>query len=173
MTDETWRYDPAARAWNQLTVTGPSARYDAILRHAATGAPLVMFAGSASAMAGPAFKSDVWLFTPEPPAWEEVVVAGDVPPGRRMPWMVLDDDGQGWVAGYGVEGLQNTEVLGDLWHFDLATRAWTAIDATDAPSPRGFAGALPAGTSGVGVLLGGFDNDNPKAEIWRLVHTGG
>ncbi|MDQ3032489.1 MAG: kelch motif-containing protein, partial [Myxococcota bacterium] len=143
-TDTTWRLDPESDAWTQLTIAGesPSARYDAVMLPVDGGARLVLHAGSFGATGG-AFFSDVWTFDVASESWAEQRAEGAEPRGRRAPWSRLDPTGGGFYAGMGYDFAM--EPVDDLWHFDLATRRWTAIELDVDPGARGFAPALPAG----------------------------
>lgn len=166
-TDTTWRLDPASDAWTEVTIAGaiPSARYDAVMLPIDGGARLVLFAGSYGAMGG-AFFSDVWLFDAATESWAEQRTEGVEPRGRRFPWSRLDPTGGGFYAGMGYDGAM--EPVDDLWHFELATRTWTAIELDVDPGARGFAPGIPAGDGAIGALLDGLGPDGTAAGAFRL-----
>ena len=111
----------------------------------------------------------MWVFDTSDETWSEVTVEGDTPDGRRTPWVSVDDDGRGLLMGYGVNGLQAVNALGDLWHLDLDAARWSRLTPDgDAPPARGFVAALPGAGDVRGMLLGGFDNSDPVRDLWRL-----
>lgn len=162
----TYRYEPETPAWIELAAEGPVPRYDAELRAIRDGAELLLFAGSFGAV-GAAFYSDVWRFDVMSETWTEVSVAGEVPPGRRAPWMVLRDDDAGFWMSMGYDGAM--QPIRDLWYFDLAGAAWTAIAlSADGPPARGFARHLPGPPGTLGLMLSGFGASTPLRDAWFL-----
>jgi hypothetical protein len=166
-TDSTWRLDPGSDAWIEVTIAGevPSARYDPVMLPIDGGARLALFAGSFGSTGG-AFFADVWTFDVATETWTALLAEGVEPPGRRLPWMRLDPTGAGFYAGMGFDGAM--EPIDDLWHFDLATRTWTAIELAIDPGARGFAAALPAGDDAIGALLDGLGPDGTAPGAFRL-----
>jgi len=163
-----WRYDPMAPAWVMLDAMGPRGRYDDALVPLPDGRTLLMVAGARGAQAGSGFYRDVWRFDTMTEAWSEVMTTGDMPPGRRSPWLSLDPDGDGFVMAVGSTGIQSGEVLDDAWHLDLRSGAWTQLMPETLPPARGFAMALPGAGAVRGYLFGGFDNARPLRDAWRL-----
>jgi len=163
-----WRYDPAAPAWVMLDATGPRGRYDDAFVALPDGRTLLMVAGARGAQAGAGFYNDVWRFDTMDETWQQVTTTGDMPPGRRNPWVSLDADGNGFVMALGSTGIQSGEVLDDAWHLDLTTGAWTALMPGMLPPARGFAMALPGRGAVRGYVFGGFDNARPLRDAWRM-----
>lgn len=166
--DGTYRFDAEVPAWTRLDAAGPSARYDAVLRWIGPGEPLLLFGGALGAI-GQGFHADVWRFDVATETWTEMVADGAAPPGRRVGWLAVEPDLSGFVVGMGVTGIQPQQVLSDLWRFDFSARRWTEQAPANAPPARGFSPWLPAGAGTVGLLLGGFDNQTPRADLWRLL----
>ncbi len=163
-----WRFDAATSAWVMLEATGPRGRYDHALVPLADGRTLLMVAGARGAQAGAGFYRDVWRFDTTTESWQELTTTGEMPPGRRNPWVSLDIDGNGLVMALGATGIQAGEVLDDAWHLDLRTGAWTALDPAMRPPPRGFSMALPGRGAARGYVFGGFDNAGPVRDAWRM-----
>jgi hypothetical protein len=162
-SDRTYRYDPAAPAWIELGASGPVARYDGGLAPLGDGRRLILFAGAAAAM-GAGFYDDTWIFDTTTETWSELSVTGDVPPARRVPWMVVDAERGVW-AGLGADSM--LEPLGDLWYLDIGAALWTRVSAGAIPA-RGFCPALPAGPGALGHALGGWDGTGPIRDVSRL-----
>jgi len=82
--------------------------------------------------------------------------------------MILEPGNASLLVGMGAHGGQPGETLGDLFRLDLTTGCWQDVTPDQAPPPRGFSPWIPAGPNGLGLLLGGFDNLAPVADLWRL-----
>jgi hypothetical protein len=164
VSQATWRLDETAGTWAMVAGTGPTPRYDAHLEAIDGGRTLLLFAGSYGS-AGAAFYSDVWRFDTETETWSEVVVEGDVPPGRRAPWVRLANGERGFYAGFGYDGMMRP--LGDLFYFDLASATWTPVPLDPLPTARGFSPALSAGGA-VGLLYMGLGSSSAVGDAWVL-----
>ena len=165
----TSRFDPDGVRWVTLDATGPRGRYDDAFVPMPDGRRFVMTAGARGATAGPAFLSDTWVFDAMTEAWTQVVTEGEVPEGRRNPFVSVDGDGNGLVMAMGATGIQPGQVLSDTWHLDLSAARWTRLDLADLPDARGFITAVPGRGSVRGVLMGGFDNERVVSDLWTLV----
>jgi Kelch motif len=153
----TYRYDPSVPSWTALDISGPSGRYDAVMRARDDGS-LLLFGGSANST----FHADMWRFDPATESWTEMPMQGMVPVGRRAAWFMPAPDG-GLYVGFGLQGAQP---LGDLFHASMGEPpTWTAVAFDAAPGPRAFTPALPGG---LGLLFGGFDGAAPLADAWQL-----
>lgn len=161
--NELWRLDGATRTWEQITVEGPAPgnRYDAWLGTHDGG--LLMVGGARNAQQD--FHADVWTFDLTSRTWTEVVGDDQGPLGRRIPWVRKAHDGSGLYMGF---GNHDTDLLNDLWWLDLGTGAWTEQTLENGPTARGWSPPLPGGDGVIGWLMGGFDLDEPVADLWRL-----
>lgn len=159
-TDQVFRYSPADHSFTAIdpTPTGPVGRYDGALRYPYEGGPIYLVGGMGQKN-GLKFFSDVWTFDPDSGQWSEIPASGDTPPGRRTPWVTFSGDQSTLVMGFGTDTAQGTHFLGDLWRFDLASGAWSAIEHVGdiAPDPRGFALWMPGPLGSAGILSGGID----------------
>jgi len=126
-----------------------------------------MHAGSYGAD-GVAFFSDVWLFDPMSESWSESVPTTGEGQPRRTPWLVRDPDSGGFLVGFGNTGLDPSDALADLAHYDLTTGEWSDVTPPSGPGPHGFTPPLGAGAFGVAHLFGGYDNVRVVGELWRL-----
>lgn len=166
-SSKIFRYDATTPEWVELPATGPVPRYDAVLQPRDDGAKLLMFAGSLSA-SGAAFYSDLWLFDTTSETWVELEIAGDVPEGRRTPWVAQTPDGRGMYVAMGYDG--DMLPIDDFWWLDFESARWTRLElGADGPRARGFSPALPGAALGLGIMLGGFDAHVPVRDVWRLV----
>jgi hypothetical protein len=166
-SDETFRYDPDAPAWVPIEGDGPGARYDGVIAPLTPEGPIVLYAGSLGPE-GAAFFNDIWLFDPATETWSEEIVMGDPGPARRASWLPYADE-NGFVVGFGNQGLDVDQVSGDLAYYDFATHTWTDITPPSGPGPRSFTQPLSGGPDAVAYMLGGYDNVGPVLEVWRLV----
>jgi hypothetical protein len=164
----TYRFDPDVPAWTKLPVSGPSARFSAILTDVAPGEPLLLFGGTPRTF-GVHYLADVWRFDTATETWSETEVAGTSPPGRREGWLRAEPDGRGFLVGMGTAGVAPNDVLSDLWRFDFATRTFTDLTPAASPLPRGFSLYIPAAAGQAGLLLGGFDNLRLVPGLHRLL----
>ncbi|MGH2456798.1 MAG: Kelch repeat-containing protein, partial [Candidatus Limnocylindria bacterium] len=110
--------------------------------------------------------------------WRELSASGEAPAAREdHTWTVAPDGASAYLFG----GRQTDgSALADLWAYDLAADAWTAVDAT---GPAARFGHSAAWVSGVGlVIFGGqagatFFNDlwafDPTTEAWTQLPAGG
>lgn len=159
-TDAVFRYSPADHSFTAVdpTPSGPVGRYDGALRYPYEGGPIYLVGGMGQSN-GLKFFSDVWTFDPDSEQWSAIAASGEVPPGRRTPWVAFAGDKSALVMGFGTDTAQGTHFLGDLWRFDLSTGAWSAIEHVGevAPAPRGFALWLPGPVGSAGLLSGGID----------------
>lgn len=156
---ETWRYSPADKQFTKVDVaTGPKGRYDAALRYPSEGGPVWLVGGMGLAGGAPEFYSDVWQFDPEAGSWTEVAPSGEIPQGRRLPWVTFAGDGASLVMGFGSDSAQGATMVDDLSRMDLTTGVWSAVPrAGDVmPGARGFALWLPGPEGSAGILSAGL-----------------
>jgi len=180
-TNAIYRYSPIDHSFTEITVAGsaPPARYDGAFRYPVEGGPIYLVSGMGQKGIGAKFYGDVWTFDPATETWAEIAISGDVPPGRRLPFVAFADDQSAMVMAFGSDSPQGQTMLGDLWRLDLATNTWTQPGFGDAPpSARGFAQWLPGPEGSAGLYNGGLDGmgvvkehlvvDPPSRDVtWR------
>ncbi len=157
-SNKVHRYSPSDRSFTELSIAGalPPARYDGAFRHPKPGGPVYLVGGMGLA-GGVKFYPDVWTFDPASESWAEIAVAGELPPGRRLPWVAFAGDDSALVMGFGSDSPQGQTLLGDLWRLDLASKTWSRPGYTGAaPGLRGFAQWLPGPEGTAGLLSGGL-----------------
>ncbi|OGQ10482.1 MAG: hypothetical protein A2138_04805 [Deltaproteobacteria bacterium RBG_16_71_12] len=154
----TWRWEPEARTFSRLEVTGPPGRYDAGVVPLADGGALLA-SGMGQGGLSLKFHRDVWRFDAASETWSLVASdTDDAPPGRRYPWLALSPDEGTLLLGFGSDSPRGESVLGDLWRLDLATGAWRAAEVEgELPAARGFTFRLPGTPGTAGVLAFGSD----------------
>lgn len=110
------------------------------------------------------------------PAWRQLPVTGPV--GREDHTWTLDGDG---TVAYLFGGRDGAAVMGDLWAYDLASDAWTAVTADGGPPARFGHEAVWVDGVGLVVLAGqsgpAFFDDlwafDPETSRWRRMPSGG
>jgi hypothetical protein len=166
VSDDLYKLRADGTSWERIEATGPTPRYDGHLEAIEGGRQLLLFGGSYGA-AGAGFYSDVWRFDTSTERWTEVVVEGDVPPGRRSPWLRMWNDGRGFYMGFGFNA--RMQPIGDLFYFDLATATWTPIELEVAPPARGFSAGMTGPAGSIGMLFPGLAATTPLRDAWQLV----
>jgi N-acetylneuraminic acid mutarotase len=139
---DTWTWDGSA--WAKLDVTGPSARYGAVM--ASFGGELVLFGGFNHENET---LSDTWTW--DGLAWTERRVAG--PPARYDAVMAPLGGGLVLFGGYHA---YLADVLTDTWTWDGS--AWTQLDVMGPLPPRGGSSMAPLGSAL--VFFGGEEVPN-------------
>lgn len=153
---DTWRYDPEGAEWTELSIDGPSPRYDAHFVQESVESVL-LFGGALNA--GEGMNGDVWRF--DGAAWTLVTDNGAGPDGRRVAWVVPSPGG--FIVAGGFDADMNT--LGDMWRWNEG--AWTEL-SEGAPERVAFAAVLPAGPDSLGVMMSGYDGDGPIRALRQL-----
>lgn len=153
---KTWRYDAGAAEWAELSIDGPSPRYDAHFVHESEESVL-LFGGALNA--GEGMNGDVWRF--DGTTWALVTDNGAGPEGRRVAWVVPSPGG--FIVAGGFDADMNT--LGDMWRWNDG--AWSEL-SEGAPERVAFTAVLPAGPDSLGVMMSGYDGDGPIRALRQL-----
>ena len=114
--------------------------------------------------------------TAAPLAWQQREATG--PRAREDHTWTANSDG---TAAYLFGGRDGSMVMGDLWTYDLAADAWSAIEAPAAPPPRFGHEAVWVDGIGLVIFAGqsgpNFFNDlwafDPETTTWRELPAGG
>lgn len=152
----TWSYDSVSGDWTQLSIDGPSARYDAHFIQESDESAL-LFGGALNAGSG--MHGDVWRF--DGSAWTLLSEDGAGPDGRRVAWVV--EAPGGFIAAGGYDADMNS--LGDMWRWNDGT--WTEL-SEGAPERIGFTAVLPGAPDSLGTMMSGFDGDGPVRAVRQL-----
>lgn len=169
-SSKTWRWDPAARTFTDLGISGPAGRYDAGVVPLADGGALVVSGMGLSGMSM-LFHRDVWRFDASAEAWTEVATnAASGPEGRRYPWLALSPDEGTLLLGFGSDSPRGESVLGDFWRLDLASGEWREAEVEgELPAARGFTFRQPGPSGTAGVLAFGSDAElNLQTDAFAL-----
>ena len=177
---ETWVYDSACDAWEQIKGDGPPARtrQASVLRTAGEHHEMVLFGGrSRKGTSGPyTMHDDLWAFDLSTKTWHEIATTSTRPTGRANTTMVYiptTDSLLVWGGNVSTSGLAYTPV-NDIWLFSFKDKAWTAINANGPPSKRLTAGYLYDEKRQRMVVYGGLDEtgffNNAKyfIDLWAL-----
>jgi hypothetical protein len=154
--NDTWEW--SGRAWRQLSVTGPSGRFNAATAYDSTRGAIVVFGGSQWLPDGSTVDlNDTWEWNGS--EWNEVNLCSgaqcpSTPTPRADASMVYDASrGVTLLFGGQVDTTMHPSYLDDTWTWD-GTR-WTALSPTESPSGRSGASMAFDSVRGVAVLFGG------------------
>jgi hypothetical protein len=180
--DDLWRYDFGADAWEPRASDGPGP--EARSGHAAVlvdEVGLVVLGGTDT---DGTVLDDAWSYDPLADTWDELAVAGDLPPARTNACAAVGPDGRIWMThGFGEGGT----ALPDVWALDPAGWSWSRIQPDGAaPDARGAHGCwwtvdgrlvVHGGRSEVTVLGDTWAIDDvvvgSDGGVWSSVGTGG
>ena len=162
--DDTWEYDVAAHAWNQVSpATGRPVRrclmravWDSLKQR------VLIFGGQTD---GTPFLDDFWSWSPLT-EWQQLAREPH-PPQRALYAMVFHDDAAQVIL-FG--GNTDQGPVDDLWAFHSSGENWTRIPTSggDAPQPRYSHDAAIASQEPTIFMFGGNDGAGPLRDLWRL-----
>lgn len=160
---ELWSFDGTTwtRESDETCVNGPRARTGHALAYDMARSQLVLFGGWSREKLGTAYldgiANDLWVRRAG--VWSELTTA-QAPPARQGALAAIDVANGRFVV-FGGRGAGD-RALGDTWQFDLATKHWSALDAS--PAARTGAGFAFDTRRGAGVLVGGASYDATSFE---------
>jgi N-acetylneuraminic acid mutarotase len=185
--DELWAFQLDCASWERLDSTGgPGVRARHSVALDSQRGRMLLFGGRQRNAADTGWDNfaDAWALDLAAGTWEALGSSGTQPSPRSSATAVYDP-GKDRLLVFGgntsTSGLTLTGV-GDLYALDLATLAWSRIDAAGAPSPRLFHAATVVG--GEMIVYGGTPSfDGPflddahafdlASDTWRLVAASG
>lgn len=164
--DDTWRFDPAQRRWQDVTVASPqpgerclhAAAYDARRRR------MIMFGGQR----GSAALDDAWALDLATDRWSPLAPA-PATGGRKFPAVTYDSATDRFLL-FGGEATDGTRG-GDLWALSLADDEWSLLADTDLSSgPAGRDGAVLVyvPTQARLILFGGTTPAGNTGDTWSM-----
>lgn len=169
-TNTAEMFDPVNDTWTTLALGGaeaPAPRDGFAWAYQASAQRLVVFAGEL----GNARANDTWALRlgDDPPRWEPITPAGEVPIARRNAAYVYDPDAERlFVFGGTPDGMTSAP---GLWALDLTPgeERWDLVRDTteDGPEPRSSGGAIYDAARGR-VLFGFGNNDRVYEDLWAL-----
>jgi hypothetical protein len=165
--DDTWALDLTSNTWTKLATPGtaPSARDNSQMVYDSVGGGIILFGGSDAT----GDRNDLWVFDARSNAWTALKPSGTLPQARGGHAMVYDPN-TNRVLVFGGLNSGTSELLNDLWAYDLTTNAWTRLNPSGTPpSKRQYpAIAYCAATRRV-LLFGGLTlSDNADAGLGDL-----
>ena len=164
--DDTWRFDPERRTWQDVTAasTQPGERCLHAAAFDSQRRRMIMFGGQR----GNAALDDAWaldLATDQWTALPSVPATG----GRKFPAMTYDSSADR-VLVFGGETTAGTRA-GDLWALDLASQLWSVLTTTG-PSSRDGAVLVYVPSQSRLILFGGTTPDGNAGDTWSLALPG-
>jgi N-acetylneuraminic acid mutarotase len=153
--NDTWAYDPAAKAWTELKPEGtaPSPRGGAAMAYDPVRRRFIVFGGAVRVGAP---LNDTWAYDPAAKTWTDLKPSGTPPPPSGAGTMAYDPNGRRFIVFGGIG--DTGEPLNETWAYDPAKNVWTNLRPKGVlPSPRSSHTFARDETSGRLVLFGGQD----------------
>jgi hypothetical protein len=163
--DDTWRFDPDADAWTDVTPvsTSPLERCLHAACFDAAGYRMIMYGGQNAGALG-----DVWAFDLALETWTEITPAS----GPDPRWFsTFEYDAQNhrvtmFAGNRGLLGLSN-----EVWLLDLADDQWVSVSpAGTPPVARDGAAAVYVESEDRFVVFGGNSSGGKLNDVWSLEH---
>lgn len=133
--NDTWRFDPAQQAWQELSVSGAKPAPRCLQAGAYVDGASKMFVHGGVSGAGSVsgdFFADTWLLDLDTRTWTEVDT--ETGPAERRGAVAFYSSEEGAVFLWG--GKQVEAYPTQLWAFDLDTKEWSVVE-TDGDVPTG------------------------------------
>ncbi len=160
--DDTWTFDLASGAWQQVATTGAVPIKRCLTRSLwlPVSASMLMFGGQTDSNP---FLGDLWTLDVAKGGWTEQTPSL-LPGPRNLYGASLDGEGRRWyIVGGNTAGGPN----GETWSYDIATSAWSLVAAAgEQPPARYSTDAAHAG--GALYLFGGHDGKSEIDDMWTL-----
>jgi hypothetical protein len=165
--DDTWSFNLNKKNWSDVSPTGDGLRPLKRCLHELvwnSSAKKILLYGGCSSGFGPCPQGDLWSYDPATQTWTELTPASG-PAARSNPALVWDPTSD---RAYLLGGLTDTGYAADLWSGTLVddTFAWTALETSDAPTPRASHDTVIAGNHL--YLFGGISDAGTFNDLWRL-----
>lgn len=163
--DDTWAFNLATNAWQNLTPSGtrPLRR---CLHHAVYDAAnnrMLLYGGCASGF-GPCPLADLWSFDLNTNRWVELD-SPERPPARQHYGMTFDTVHNRLIL-FGGSG---NELLNDTWFYDVPSGQWRAATVEGTlPNPRSRLESAYASDRGQTFFFGGLTDNGLSNELWML-----
>lgn len=157
--NDTWALDLQSLTWRELSPAArPQARYGSASIFDPLERRLVTFAGFTDLSRR---FQDTQAFDLDTNTWEDLTPAGEKPEVRCLLTAAYDAAGRRMI----VYGGQRNGPLGDLWAFDLGSRAWTELTPAARPDGRFFAASF-LDRQGRFHVVGGRTETGDVSETW-------
>lgn len=161
--DDTWRFNPSASQWENMTPSGALPAGRCLFAATPSGGNLVLHGGCASPD-GPCFLDDTWILDTGANVWREIL--SDVKPAGRQHHTLVAGPESNQIVLFGGQDASQAP-LGDIWILDLATGVWQPIEAADGPGPRYNHSAVWIPGRGM-LIFGGRNNEGALNDMWLL-----
>jgi len=127
---DIWAYDLVADAWHQVEQQGdiPEPRFAAAAAYEPVSGKMYVFGGFPGDPDQTEFLDELWAYDPATNQWTQLEAEGDMPAPRNGHCLVADSSA-GTLVLFG--GTNSEASLNDLWTYDPASNAWTAIEPAD------------------------------------------
>jgi len=157
--DDTWRLDPAAASWTDVSPgSSPLERCLHTACYDAVGHRMIMYGGQNTGPLG-----DLWAFDLTANTWAELTPVTS-PPARFFASSIYDASNRRMTIFGGNTGVR----VNDAWVFDMWTGEWTALVPTGTkPSAREGAAAIYDGANDRMLVFGGFTGIYQN-DLWAL-----
>lgn len=180
--DDLWRFDPKARTWTEVSVSGskPAARANTAMAWDGKRQKLWLYAGNVST-SGASYSpvGDVWSFDPAAATWTEATPGGTPPKTRLLHSMVWDSKRDRLVVFGGADAtaFSNTaKYMREVAVLDLSSMEWSVLNDGSSGAPEGrFWPTLAYDDVNDGyILFGGHDDGvlGNRNDVWRLDPAG-
>lgn len=160
--DDLWWFDFGTSVWRQIeTGPGPEARTDTRGAVDALGRFVISHGRN-----GDRIFDDTWAFDPSAGAWTALSSTGGVGPAARFDHDLVSLPDFGVILlGYGSPDGTESELLGDLWVYDVYNDFWSEVTPAIGPTPR--TGAAIARLGNTVVLVGGQSALGLHSDVWE------
>jgi hypothetical protein len=158
---DTWRFDPAASVWTEVTqAITPGRRCLHAASYDARQHRMLIYGGQ---RAGPL--GDLWALDLNTDTWTELTPA-DSPAGRSFPASAYDGPNHRLLIFGG--DLQTGEKSNEVWSFDLEENRWSRLELSEGPAARDGAGAAYVESEGRLLVFGGAATQGLFNDVWAL-----
>ena len=164
--DDTWAFDMAVNKWINLTpASGPKPLKRCLheMAYDASSDRVIMFGGCSSPF-GPCPQGDIWAFDLKSNSWKELAPAGTKPSARSNPSVAYDATAKKILL-FG--GSTANGASAEAWSYDLASNAWTKMQATNGPAARSSHATANDQPAGRVIIFGGRTADGAATDIWE------
>lgn len=138
--NDVWAFDPATRAWTELSPQGAPGAPSGRMNHTMDAQPeanrFIVHAGGTTDFTAFVVNNETWSFDLATNAWTQIGFGG--PPAARLFHMSALDRAANRLVIFsgGDAGAFQGPFLIDTWSLDLATDTWTSLDSPAVPPAR-------------------------------------
>ncbi len=138
--NDVWAFDPATRAWTELSPQGAAGAPSGRMNHTMDADPannrLLVHAGGTTNLSSFLVNNETWSFDLGTNTWSQLGL-NNPPPPRLFHASAFDRDaGRLVIFGGGGETAFQGPFYNDTWALDLASDTWTLLGSNAIPAPR-------------------------------------